>query len=194
MRITGGSARGRRLAAPKAGVDTIRPTCDRVREALFNILGQRTADSICLDLFAGTGAIGVEALSRGADFVLFVDQSLDAGRLIAANLRACFQTPRAAFVRLNLATTPSLSSLRPGLPPGALIDLVFMDPPYQKKLADRALAMVEESGLLAPEALILVEEHRNAVLPDRVGLLSLTDRRRYGETGLWFYQRQPEQH
>ncbi len=194
MRITGGSARGRRLAAPKAGVESIRPTCDRVREALFNILGQRTSGSICLDLFAGTGAIGVEALSRGADFVLFVDQSLEAGRLIAANLQACFQKPRAAFVRLNLATARSLLSLRPGLPPDALIDLVFMDPPYQKKLADRSLAMVEESGLLAPEALVLVEEHRNAVLPDRVGLLSLTDRRRYGETGLWLYQRQSKQY
>ena len=194
MRITGGSARGRRLIAPKAGVETIRPTCDRVREALFNILGQRTAYSICLDLFAGTGAIGVEALSRGAEFVLFIDQSLEAGRLIAANLQTCFQTPRAAFVRLNLATAPSLSSLRPGLPPGALVDLVFMDPPYQKKLADRTLAMVEKSGLLASEALVLVEEHRNAALPDRVGMLSLTDRRRYGETGLWIYQRQTEQH
>jgi 16S rRNA (guanine966-N2)-methyltransferase len=194
VRITGGSARGRRLAAPKAGVETIRPTCDRVRESLFNILGQRTVGSICLDLFAGTGAIGVEALSRGADFVLFVDQSVEAGRLIAANLQACRQMSKAAFVCLNLATAPSLSPLRPGLPPGALVDLVFMDPPYQKKLADRALAMVEESGLLAPEALILVEEHRNAVLPAKVGQLSLADRRRYGETGLWFYQRQTEQH
>ena len=194
MRITGGSARGRRLAAPKAGVEIIRPTCDRVREALFNILGPRTTNSTCLDLFAGTGAIGVEALSRGAAFVLFVDQSMEAGRLISTNLHACWQTPSAAFIRLNLATTTSLLALRTGLPPGALLDLVFMDPPYQKKLADRALAMVEESGLLASEALVLVEEHRNAVLPDQVGLLYLTDRRRYGETGLWIYQRQPERH
>ena len=194
MRITGGSARGRRLAAPKAGVEIIRPTCDRVREALFNILGPRITNSTCLDLFAGTGAIGVEALSRGAAFVLFVDQSMEAGRLISTNLHACWQTPSAAFIRLNLATTTSLLALRTGLPPGALLDLVFMDPPYQKKLADRALAMVEESGLLASEALVLVEEHRNAVLPDQVGLLYLTDRRRYGETGLWIYQRQPERH
>ena len=194
MRITGGSARGRRLAAPKAGVEIIRPTCDRVREALFNILGPRTTNSTCLDLFAGTGAIGVEALSRGAAFVLFVDQSMEAGRLISTNLHACWQTPSAAFIRLNLATTTSLLALRTGLPPGALLDLVFMDPPYQKKLADRALAMVEESGLLASEALVLVEEHRNAVLPDQVGLLYLTDRRRYGETGLWIYQRQPERY
>lgn len=192
MRITGGKARGRRLAAPHSGMATIRPTCDRVRESLFNILGSRIEDSLCLDLFAGTGAIGVEALSRGAAFVLFVDQSLEAGRLIAANLHACSQTTTAAFARLNLATAPSLGPLRPKLPAGGLVDLVFMDPPYQKNLAARVLAMVEGSGLLAPEALVVVEEHRRSVLPDRVGQLCLGDRRRYGETGLWFYQRHPE--
>ena len=88
MRITGGSARGRKLAAPKS--DLIRPTCDRVREALFNILGERIKGARVLDLFAGTGAVGAEALSRGAAFALFVDHSLDAGRLIEANLRTCF--------------------------------------------------------------------------------------------------------
>ncbi len=189
MRITGGCARGRRLSAPASTNRSIRPTCDRVREALFNILGQRIAGSACLDLFAGTGAIGIEALSRGAASVLFVDQSLEAGRLIAANLQACLRQPHAAFVRLNLATAPSWQPLRAGLPEGAGFDLIFMDPPYQKNLADRALAMVEKSDLLTSDGLVLVEEHRNAVLPEHLGQLTLSDRRRYGETALWIYRR-----
>ena len=100
MRITGGSARGRRLAAPGSGRDLIRPTCDRVREALFNLLGTRPRGSRVLDLFAGTGALGIEALSRGAEFALFVDRSLTAGRLIETNLRASLTRPAAAFARL----------------------------------------------------------------------------------------------
>ena len=193
MRITGGCARGHRLNAPASGNRFIRPTCDRVREALFNILGQRTEGSICLDLFAGTGAIGIEALSRGAEFVLFVDQAQEAGRLIETNLRTCLAQPRAAFVRLNLATASSLDPLRTALPPGIWCDLVFMDPPYQKNLANRALAMVDKSDLLTPNAMILIEEHQAAVLPEQVGLLTLTDQRRYGETGLWFYRRLQQQ-
>ena len=123
MRITGGSARGRRLAAPGSGRDVIRPTCDRVREALFNLLGPRPAGSRVLDLFAGTGALGIEALSRGAVFALFVDRSLTAGRLIETNLRACLAHPAAAFVRLNLATAANLAPLGAGLEPGIAFDL-----------------------------------------------------------------------
>jgi 16S rRNA (guanine966-N2)-methyltransferase len=188
LRITGGSARGRKLATPKSNV--IRPTCDRVREALFNILGQRIAGSKVLDLFAGTGAVGIEALSRGAAFSLFVDQSLEAGRLIEVNLRACIPQPRAAFVPLNLATTPHLRSLCAKMEAGACFDLVFMDPPYQKNLAQPVLAVVEKTNILATGALVVVEEHRHARLPEKVGSLFLVDYRRYGETGLWFYELQ----
>ncbi len=113
MRITGGSARGRRLAAPGSGRDLIRPTCDRVREALFNLLGARPRGSRVLDLFAGTGALGIEALSRGAEFALFVDRSLTAGRLIETNLRASLTRPAAAFARLDLAAAASLTRCAP---------------------------------------------------------------------------------
>jgi 16S rRNA (guanine966-N2)-methyltransferase len=189
LRITGGSARGRKLAAPRS--DFIRPTCDRVREALFNILGPRITGSMVLDLFAGTGAVGVEALSRGAAFTLFVDQSPEAGRLIEANLRACFQQPQAAFAQLNLAASVHLQPLLARTPAATRFDLVFMDPPYQKNLAEHMLAVVEKADILAARALVIVEEHRQTDLPGSSGTLTLIDHRRYGETGLWFYARQP---
>ena len=175
MRITGGSARGRRLAAPGSGRDVIRPTCDRVR----------------VDLLAGAGSLGLEALSRGAVFALFVDRSLTAGRLIETNLRACLAHPAAAFVRLNLATAANLAPLGAGLEPGIAFDLVFLDPPYRQHLADRVLPLLESGGLLNPGALVIVEEHALAELPEQIGALTLTDRRRYGETGLWIFRHQP---
>lgn len=191
MRITGGSAGGRKLAAPKPGQAHIRPTCDRVREALFNILADRIAGCKVLDLFAGTGAIGIEALSRGAAFALFVDQSLEAGRLIETNLRTCFSQPQAAFVQLNLATATHLQPVQTRIPPATRFDLVFMDPPYQKKLAEHMLAVVQKSDILASNALVIVEEHRSVILPAEVGFLTILDQRRYGETRIWLYGKQP---
>ena len=191
MRITGGNARGRKLAAPKSTQTFIRPTCDRVREALFNILGDRIRDSKVLDLFAGTGAVGIEALSRGAAFALFVDQSLDAGRLIEANLRACFHRPQAAFMPFDLEAASHLHPLVARIPPATRFDLVFMDPPYQKTLAEHVLIMVEKADIIADKALVIVEEHRRVSLPAVIGALTVIDQRRYGETGLWFYERQP---
>jgi 16S rRNA (guanine966-N2)-methyltransferase len=191
LRITGGSARGRKLMPPKSGQVDIRPTSDRVREALFNIIAQRTTGSVVLDLFAGTGALGIEALSRGADFVLFVDKSREAGRLIEANLRLCFQQPQAAFVRLDLALHTTGQVIPLALPPATRFDLVFMDPPYAQKLAEPLLTKIEKTALLAPGALVVVEEHRNAALPSTAGGLTLINQRRYGETGLWFYELQP---
>ncbi len=190
MRITGGNARGRKLATPKSGQAFIRPTCDRVREALFNILSDRVSGSTVLDLFAGTGAIGMEALSRGAVFALFVDHSAEAGRLIETNLRTCFHKPSAAFVQLNLAAA-HLQTLQTRLPPATQFDLVFMDPPYQKNLAEQVLAMVEKADILAANALVVIEEHRSVILPPEVGSLTVLDHRRYGETGIWIYGRQP---
>jgi 16S rRNA (guanine966-N2)-methyltransferase len=189
LRITGGIARGRKLMTPGSGQADIRPSSDRVREALFNIIAQRTTNSTVLDLFAGTGALGIEALSRGADFALFVDKSRQAGRLIEANLRACFHQPQAAFVRLDLALRTQVLPL--ALPSATRFDLVFMDPPYAQKLAGPLLTKIEKTALLAPGALVVIEEHRHATLPTTVGSLILINQRRYGETGLWFYELQP---
>lgn len=191
MRITGGIASGRRLVSPKSGQQFIRPTSDRVREALFSIVADRTANSKVLDLFAGTGALGLEALSRGAAFAVFIDQSLEAGRLIESNLRSCFPQPQAAFLRLDLTATTNLHPMLSKIAPDQTFDLVFMDPPYQKNLAEQVLAVLVNSNILAPNALIVVEEQKSVQLPAAAGLLTLIDQRRYGETGLWFYQQQP---
>lgn len=191
MRITGGSARGRKLLSPKS--DQIRPTCDRVREALFNILGLRLRGARVLDCFAGTGAIGIEALSRGADFALFIDQSLEAGRLIEANLRSTLAKPKAAFERLNLAAATTLQPVLRHLPPASRFDVIFMDPPYRKDLVLRVLTMIDRDDLLAPAGLVVVEEQFQVELPPTIGNLHVFDHRRYGETGLWFLQRDSEQ-
>ena len=124
-------------------------------------------------------------------FALFVDRSLTAGRLIETNLRACLAHPAAAFVRLNLATAANLAPLGAGLEPGIAFDLVFLDPPYRQHLADRVLPLLEPAGLLNPGAVVIVEEHALAELPEQTGALTLTDRRRYGETGLWIFRHQP---
>lgn len=184
MRITGGQARGRRLLGPRTDQHLLRPTCDRVREALFSMLGSRVCDAVVLDLFAGTGAWGLEALSRGAAAALFVDASPEAGRLIAANVRACMPEARAGFLPLQLHAHSRLAHLGSRIPPPHLFDLVFLDPPYQKNLAQQLLKVVEEAHILAAEALVVVEEHRHSVLPARIGSLRILDSRRYGESAL----------
>lgn len=191
MRISGGIARGCRLLGPKDEQRFLRPTCDRVREALFNILGRRVQNAVTLDLFAGTGAWGLEALSRGARAVLFVDESPEAGRLVAANLRHCLPEVEAAgqagFLRLRLGPASRLGWLAEKMPAPHLFDLVFMDPPYQKNLAAQVLKRVEEAQILSPQALVVAEEHQAVVLPERVGRLHAVDRRQYGESSLWLF-------
>ena len=187
MRITGGQARGRRLLGPREGQRFLRPTCDRVREALFNIVGDRVRGALALDLFAGTGAWGLEALSRGAAAVLFVDESPEAGRLIAANVRNCLPQAQAGFVRLRLHALSQLAFHGGKIPAPHRFNLVFLDPPYQKNLAQQLLKVVEEAHILAPSALVVAEEQHSVILPDRIGSLQSVDRRQYGESALWLY-------
>ncbi|MCW5213620.1 RsmD family RNA methyltransferase [Desulfobulbus sp. TB] len=112
MRITGGAAKGRHLKGPKAGWRCIRPTGDRVREALFNILGHEVAGSAVLDLYAGTGALGLEALSREAEQAVFIDQSRQALELIRSNVTSCFSGAKASIHQLNLSRKGSLERLQ----------------------------------------------------------------------------------
>jgi len=192
MRITGGSAKGRSISGPKAGCTLIRPTSDRVREALFNIIAAELHGSAVLDLYAGTGAFGLEALSRGAATAVFVDQSRQAAQLIHESLTRCAAGAKAALLQLDLAKPDSLARLKNRLPKEMLFDVIFLDPPYEKSLAEKTVIAVAQHNLLKDSGLLIAEERKNARLPAQCGALRLCDQRSYGETGLWFYRQSEE--
>ncbi len=193
MRITGGLARGQHLLRPRTGWRFIRPTGDRVREALFHILGDQVVGSTVLDLYAGTGALGLEALSRGAETAIFVDQSRQALELVHGNLTRCFPTAQAALEQLNLSRSDSLERLRKKMPAQLSFDLIFLDPPYEKKLAEKTLAMVERGRILQENGLVVAEERASEQLAPQYKTLTLVNHRSYGETGLWFYCKQEQE-
>lgn len=176
MRIVAGRFKGRALAGPRS--DAIRPTSDRLREALFNVLTHAYDDPVAgarvLDLFAGTGAMGLEAVSRGAAFALLVDNGAEARGVIRANVDAL---GAAGLTRIFRRDATKLGPAKPLEP----FSLVFCDPPYGKGLAERALASAREGGWLAPDALVVVEEVASAALvpPDGFELL---EERHYGDT------------
>lgn len=187
LRITGGTAKGRKLCSPKGARDSIRPTSERVREALFSILGNRIAGARVLDLFSGTGSLGMEALSRGAASVVFVDHSPSSLELIRSNLQHCFPQSPVALFKIDLSRPAGYTSLVIRLAPNNLFDIVFLDPPYEKKLAETALTMVDTTGLVAAGGSLIVEERWKIILPEQRGSLRLYLHRRYGETGIWLY-------
>ena len=180
MRIVGGSLRGRPLAGPRS--DTIRPTSDRLREALFNVLAHAYDDPVpgtrVLDLFAGTGALACEALSRGAAFALLVDEGAEARGVIRGNVEAL---GLGGVTRLFRRDATRLGAA----PPGAPFGLVFCDPPYGRDLAPKALDAARGGGWLAPGALAVVEEAASTALVLPTGFTE-AERRTYGETQLVF--------
>jgi 16S rRNA (guanine966-N2)-methyltransferase len=185
MRIVGGRLRGRALAAPKS--QAIRPTADRLREALFNILIHAYEDPISdarvLDLFAGTGALGLEALSRGAAFALFVDQSAEAGALIRANVAALGLGGVTRIFRRDARKLGRAHPLEP-------FTLTFLDPPYGQDLAQPALASAAAGGWLVPGALAMVEDAEKAGFTAPEGFAEL-ERRSYDDTALIVLRYEP---
>jgi 16S rRNA (guanine966-N2)-methyltransferase len=176
MRVVGGSWRGRTLAAPKS--QTIRPTADRLREALFNILIHAYGDPITgarvLDLFAGTGALGIEALSRGAAFALFVDDGAEARALLRENVATLGLGGVSRIFRRDVTKLGPAHPVEP-------FSLAFLDPPYGQNLAERALASVRTGGWLLPDALIVVEEAKKSAFAAPEGFTEL-ERRAYDDT------------
>ncbi|MPQ94506.1 16S rRNA (guanine(966)-N(2))-methyltransferase RsmD [Thioclava sp. JE_KL1] len=178
MRIIGGAKRGLKLADVGAGdMDAhLRPTTDRVRESIFNLLmngghGNPVPEARVLDLFAGTGALGLEALSRGAARVAFVDEGTAARALLRRNIEAM----RAMGV--TDVWRRDATNMGPNRGPG--YDLIFLDPPYGMGLGERALASCLENGWIAPGAMIVWEENTPPILP---AALEQLDQRRYGDT------------
>jgi 16S rRNA (guanine966-N2)-methyltransferase len=176
MRVVGGRLRGRNLASPASR--DIRPTADRLRESLFNILihayDNPILDARVLDLFAGTGALGIEAVSRGALFTLFVDNGAEARALLRNNVESL---GLGGVTKVYRRDATDLGPAHPVEP----FSLVFLDPPYAKKLAEKALASLRDGGWLKPAALLVVEEAKAAqfVAPD--GFEEL-ERRAYDDT------------
>ncbi len=181
MRIVAGKHRGLSLATPKDA--RVRPTSDRVREALFNVLAHNdfgvgfTVDGArVLDLFAGTGALGLEALSRGAKYVLFVDDHAESRALVRRNVEAAHATGVTKIWRRD-ATGLSEMPANAGGP----FDLVFLDPPYRKGLVELALVSARDGGWLAEKAIIVAEMALDEVFAVPAGFSAL-DERTYGDT------------
>ncbi|MDX2236368.1 MAG: 16S rRNA (guanine(966)-N(2))-methyltransferase RsmD [Hyphomonadaceae bacterium] len=181
MRIVGGRLRGRSLASPKSG--DIRPSADRLREALFNILahayGDPVTDARVLDLFAGTGALGLEAISRGAAFALFVDDGAPARALLRENIEALGLGGATRIFRRDATKLGEAHPIEP-------FTLVFLDPPYGQGLAERALDAARAGGWLSPQALIVVEEKAGA-FQCPAGFREI-ERRCYDDTELAFME------
>ena len=178
MRIIAGRAKGRRLAGPP-GKGT-RPLTDRVREALFSSLGERVRGRRVLDLYAGTGAIGLEALSRGAAAAQFVESDRRTAEVLASNIAVVGLGGEVVVqdvARFLAATT------------GQRFDLAFVDPPYGLPLASVLEVMEQLEPTLADEATVIVHRRRGDEPPLRSGSLRLTDERRYGDAIVWRYER-----
>ncbi|TLP45682.1 16S rRNA (guanine(966)-N(2))-methyltransferase RsmD [Cohaesibacter sp. CAU 1516] len=180
MRIVGGRLKGKTLASPKS--QSIRPTTDRVRETLFNILAHSydhaVTDARVLDLFAGTGALGCEALSRGAKAALFVEDGIEGRGLIRSNMETLGLNGVAKIFRRDATKLGAAGTIEP-------FNLVFMDPPYLKALGEQALQSAVDGGWLVPDALIVWEEDAKAELAIPQGFENL-DQRNYGDTQLVF--------
>jgi 16S rRNA (guanine966-N2)-methyltransferase len=183
MRVVGGRLKGRTLASPASR--DIRPTADRLRESLFNILIHAYGDPIegarVLDLFAGTGALGIEAISRGAAFALFVDNGTEARALLRNNIEALGLGGVTKVFRRDAGDLGPAHPVEP-------FALVFLDPPYRMKLAEKALASLREGGWLTPGAMLVVEEAKAAGFAAPEGFEEL-ERRAYDDTEFVFLRR-----
>jgi 16S rRNA (guanine966-N2)-methyltransferase len=183
MRVVGGRLKGRNLASPSSRA--IRPTADRLRESLFNILMHAYDDPIAearvLDLFAGTGALGIEAVSRGAGFALFVDNGAEARALLRNNVEAL---GLGGVTKVYRRDATNLGPAHPMEPFG----LVFLDPPYRMKLAEKSLVSLRDGGWLIPGALLVVEEATVAAFAPPEGFEEL-ERRTYDDTEFTFLRK-----
>jgi 16S rRNA (guanine(966)-N(2))-methyltransferase RsmD len=185
LRIISGSARDRRLLSPKNY--RIRPTADRVKESLFNILSVLMgsfAECRVLDIFAGTGNLGIEALSRGAAQAVFVDSHKESAALAAQNLRLLGFTDRGRVLE-----SEALSALRSLEKRDSTFSLVFIDPPYRQGLAEKVLEYLADSALIDDNSLVVAEISSGEVLPTAFGALREFDRRAYGDTAIAFFRR-----
>jgi 16S rRNA (guanine966-N2)-methyltransferase len=179
MRITGGQARGRTVASPVGS--TVRPTASKVRQALFNILAERVDRANFLDIFAGSGLVGLEALSRGAQTLVSIEENRKMARSIEQSLE-----------QLGFTGNVYCSDFRqvlPKLPQGGF-QIIFADPPYKTPFGRLVVERIDALGLLAPDGLLVLEHLRDYQLPAELTMLQAVDTRHYGQSCLTFFRRQ----
>lgn len=180
LRVIAGLARGRKLKVPR--VSWLRPTSDRVKESLFNILAPKVPGSIFLDLFAGSGSIGIEALSRGCARTIFVENNPKAVSYIRKNLDDAGLTGGAQIYKLHVLKALYLFEKQE-----MKFDIIFLDPPYFKQYEAAVLKKIDKKGLLKKGGIVVTESSKKTFLPPRVGDLFITRRAEYGDTALNFY-------
>jgi 16S rRNA (guanine(966)-N(2))-methyltransferase RsmD len=180
VRVTGGALKGRKLH-PLRGM-TIRPTSDFLKESIFNILAGSVDDAVVLDLFAGTGSLGIEALSRGAATAVFVDNAPQAIKTLIRNVKTCSLEKQSTILKRNVLRGLSfLGSI------GYLFDLIFIDPPYDKGCVEKTLQLLDRSGSTSDLSSVVVEHSKREILPDKIDCFTLRDQRDYGKTLVSFY-------
>ena len=188
MRVIAGQARGTKLTDIKG--NQIRPTLDQVREALFNILGHDLSGEYFLDLFGGSGAIGIEALSRGAEKVVWVEKNRQSQDLIYANLKKCRffnDGSKPPFFNWDLLKLDAFQAIAVLQKMNLIFDIVYIDPPFADNLYEKCLMSLSRSQVLKKGSLVVVEHHNKNVLQKNYAKLVLDDQRRLGDTSLSFY-------
>lgn len=180
MRIITGDYRGRKLETP-IGYD-VRPTSDKVKEAVFNIIQQEIWGAVCVDLFAGTGSLGLEALSRGAKKCYFCDNSRESINLVKTNIKKCGASDKSVVLAGDYTKTLTRISDK--------ADIFFLDPPYAAGLYEKCLEMIESLDLLSDDGIIIAEHGVRDYVPEQVGNLYLVKERKYGKIVVSIYQYQ----
>ena len=181
MRVITGKVKGFKLKAPK-GMNT-RPTSDKVKESLFNILGHIDEESIVLDLYSGTGNIGIEFLSRGAKECYFIDKDNESIRVIKENLNKTGFINQSKVYKNDVIKAVKVLGDKYNK-----FDFVFLDPPYAKGLSEETLNVIDESGILKEDGIIIIEHESNTQLDDEFKLFLKYDSRKYGDTTITFYR------
>lgn len=184
MRVIAGKYKGRKLDTLKSL--KVRPTSDRVKESVFSIIRKKVTDANFLDLCAGSGNIGIEALSQGAKQVTFLDEDLQSIRLIKQNLDKCGlnrQNPQILMLRSDASKGISILSKQ-----RKTFELIYFDPPYNSGIYERCITQISDERILETKGLLLIEHHHNTQLPLDIGTLRCDRQNRYGETRISFYR------
>lgn len=180
MRIIAGEFKGRKL--DRVDTELIRPTSDMVREALFSILGDMVIESRFLDLFAGSGGVGIEAYSRGANKVVFVDAASDSIRVLKNNLKKINIIEETEIIHNDYIAAIERLSFQ-----GSKFDIIFIDPPYKMGIALDAAKKVQENNLLSKDGVIIIEHQSKDIMPETTGIFELFKEKKYGSVSLSFY-------